>query len=105
MHPCIRRLTLLLKSGLSLLCKKIHVIKRYLSYSGAFYFSIGNIPPKSRSKLNAIYLVALAKQKVLAKYGMDKILELFIADIKKLVSAHQHTYSIEPLSLRRFIQR
>ena len=41
--------------------------------------------PKDRSKLNAIYLVALVKQKLLNKYGVDKILEPFIADIKKLV--------------------
>lgn len=55
-------------------------------HAGTFYFSLGNLPPKQRSKLNAIYLVALCKHKVLTKYGIDKILKPFIADMKKLVS-------------------
>ena len=53
--------------------------------SGAFYFTVGNLPPKARSKLDAIYLVALCKHKLLAKYGIDKVLQPLIEDMKKLV--------------------
>lgn len=53
---------------------------------------LGNLPVAQRSKLSSINLVAIVKQKLLQKYGMDKILEHFVSDIKKLVSI-LHTVS------------
>ena len=59
---------------------------QFNTISGIFYFTLGNLPPKYRSKLSSIYLVAIAKQKYVTKYGMDAILQLFVQDMKKLVS-------------------
>ena len=55
-------------------------------FAGAIYFTLGNLPPKCRSKLTSIYVVALLKQKFVTLYGMDKILKPFIEDIIQLVS-------------------
>ena len=54
--------------------------------AGIFYFTLGNMPPQQRSKLNSIYLVCLLKQKLLNRYGMDSVLQPFITDVKKLVN-------------------
>ena len=63
-------------------------------FAGAFYFTLGNLPTKCRSKLNSIYVVALLKQKFVTLYGMDKILEPFIEDIIQLVSLTTIIYII-----------
>jgi len=52
---------------------------------GMFYFTFGNLPPKYRSRLSAVYLVAIVKTTILSMYGMDKVLRPFVDDIKKLV--------------------
>jgi hypothetical protein len=44
-----------------------------------------------RSKLSAIYLLALVKHKLLVKYGIDRVLKPFIEDVKKLVSFNKIT--------------
>jgi len=49
---------------------------------------LGNIQPKFRSKLKGIKLVGLCKQKHVKKYGMNKILQRLIDDIKTLVSEY-----------------
>ena len=54
--------------------------------TGIFYVTLGNLPPKYRSRLSAIYLIAIVKQKFLSLYGMDAILDPFVKDINKLVS-------------------
>ena len=54
--------------------------------AGSFYFTLGSLSPKHRSKLSCIYLVALVKATFISVYGMDSILEPFIEDMKKLVS-------------------
>lgn len=51
---------------------------------GAFYFTLGNLKPRNRSLLHAIQLVALAKTSVIETYGINVILELFMASIRKL---------------------
>ena len=51
-----------------------------------FYFSLGNLKPKLRSKLSGIQLLAIAKHKLVGEYGMDAILHPIVEDIKKLVS-------------------
>lgn len=53
--------------------------------AGIFYFTLGNLPPKTRSKLSSIYLVTILKHRLLCEYGMDRVLDPFIEDIKKLV--------------------
>lgn len=53
-------------------------------HAGCFYFQLGNVKPKYRSKLDSIQLVSLAKYTFIEQYGIDKILEPVVADIKKL---------------------
>ena len=62
------------------------ILLQLINILGTFYFMLGNLHPKHRSKLSSIFLVALVKHKLLQKYGMDRILEPFVQDIKKLVS-------------------
>ena len=47
---------------------------------------LGNLSPKLRSTTHGIQLLILAKYLVIAKHGIDKILEPFIKDMLKLVS-------------------
>ena len=51
---------------------------------GVFYYCLGNISPQYRSSLNAIQLFAIVKQSCLKYYGINKILEPFMEDIKAL---------------------
>ncbi len=51
---------------------------------GAFYFILGNLRPKLRSHLNNIQLLLLAKYNTVAEFGIDRIMEPIINDIKKL---------------------
>lgn len=60
---------------------------------GMFYFVLGNMSPKYRSKLSAIQLVAIAKQKDLSLYGMDAVMQPFVKDIKNLVSNYMTLYN------------
>ena len=55
-------------------------------YSGIFYFTLGNVSPKFRSKLSSIQLVAIALHSDLSTYGMDAVLKPFTEDVMKLVS-------------------
>ena len=52
--------------------------------TGVFYYQLGNLSPKYRSSLSSIHLVSIAKSSIIQKYGPDKILEPFMADIKEL---------------------
>ena len=54
--------------------------------TGAFYFTLGNISPKYRSRISSIQLVALVNSDHICCYGMDKVLKPIVEDIKKLVS-------------------
>lgn len=54
------------------------------SLAGVFYYQLGNLRPMYRSSLCSIHLVSIAKSSVIQKYGPDKILEPFIADVKEL---------------------
>ena len=51
----------------------------------AFYFSIGNLPAKLRSRLKDIHLVAVTEACVIKKYGYGLVLQKFIDDLKVLV--------------------
>lgn len=58
----------------------------HLFYLGMFYFALGNISPKFRSKLSSIHLITIVKTSLIVQYGIDTVLKPFIEDLKKLVS-------------------
>lgn len=47
---------------------------------------LGNLSPKFRSRLSSIQLIALTKTSVIEEHGIDKVLEPFVEDVKKLES-------------------
>ena len=51
---------------------------------GIVFFTLGNIHPKYRSTMEAINLAMCARYQPIEKYGMNKILEPFIEDLKTL---------------------
>ena len=55
---------------------------------GIFYYSLGNLHPRLRSTLPSIQVVAVAKAKIVVTYGIDTILDPFMADIRKLEEVH-----------------
>ena len=52
--------------------------------TAAFYFVLGKLPSKFRSKLSDINLVLLASAQIVSKYGYHKILQPVLDDIKEL---------------------
>ena len=72
--------------------RKIHKISKSMFISmiidpfvmciGIFYFTLGNVRPKYRSKLSIIQLVAIVKHKYLSVYGMDAVLRPVVDDMK-----------------------
>ena len=67
-----------------------------------FYFTLGNLSPKFRSKLSAIQLVGIVKTTVLAIYGMDAVLQPIVDDLMKLVG-NLHNYSSSLLKALTFV--
>ena len=53
---------------------------------GVFYYSLGNLRPLYRSRINQTQLLALVKWSYITKYSMNKILEPFVRDVAVLVS-------------------
>ena len=53
---------------------------------GAVYYSLGNLSPKYRSKLDNIQLAALCRAQYVKKYGLEKFFEPIVSDIKSLES-------------------
>ncbi|CAC5388564.1 unnamed protein product [Mytilus coruscus] len=51
---------------------------------GAFYMTLGNIPPKYRSQLYTIQLVALCMSSLLKTHGFKEVLQPLIYDLKLL---------------------
>ena len=51
---------------------------------GMFYYTITNIDPSLRSKLDAIMLLAVANFNVINRYGIDEILKPFIEEMMEL---------------------
>lgn len=58
--------------------------KKLLHKVSAFYFTVGNIPPKHRSALRHIHLLLLVKHRLVKSYGFEKILEPLICDLQRL---------------------
>ena len=57
-----------------------------ISYTGLFYYTIGNFDPKYRSAVHTIQLVAVVKSSLSTKYGINAILKPFMDDICTLES-------------------
>ena len=53
---------------------------------GIFYFVLGNLHPKYRSKLKFIQLIAVCKQWYIEKYTMNAVLRPLIENLNKFVS-------------------
>ena len=47
-------------------------------FIGAFYFTLGNLPAKYRSRLTSMHLLALVKSNLISECGMDAVMEPFI---------------------------
>ena len=58
----------------------------FLMVAGIFYFLLGNLHPKYRSRLKSIQLLALCKTSYIKKYSLHAVLSPIVNDIKKLVS-------------------
>ena len=63
---------------------------------GAFYFLVGNVRPHLRSKIHNIQLLLLAKYTTIVEFGIDRMLEPVVEDIRKLESVR---YILPLLSL------
>ena len=64
-----------------------------------YYYTLGNIDPRFRSKLCAIRLVAIVKAQDVAKYGHGKILTPIVNDLENLVSGHVFNINGQPIKL------
>lgn len=58
--------------------------RKTLHKISAFYFTVGNLHPKHRSKLKHIHPSILAYNSLIKRYGAARVLEPLISDIKKL---------------------
>ena len=65
-------------------------------YAGIFYYLLGNLRPALRSSLKVIQLVTLVRHSLIRDYGIDKILEPFMASIKVLESV-SFQYNIDSI--------
>ena len=77
----------------SLYC--IHILHHALLLSiGVFYFLLGNLHPKYRSKLKSIQLVALCKNRYIKKYPLNAILAPIVSHLKKLVRNEIYNHTV-----------
>ena len=56
----------------------------------AAFISLGNVRPRFRSSLKAIYLVSLARSEDIDKYGLDKFLTLFVERFESYILRWDH---------------
>ena len=52
--------------------------------TGLFYYTLGNLPPKFRSQLQAIHLLMVVKVQHIQLYGIDEVLAPVIDDLQTL---------------------
>ena len=62
---------------------------------GAFYYLLGNISPRLRSKISSIQLLLLVKYDSIIKVGIETVLQPFIEDIQRLESVSMHASSLQ----------
>lgn len=55
-------------------------------FIGLFYFTLGNVSPRYRSRLSSIQLVIVVENKFIKEYRMNAVLEPFVKDVARLVS-------------------
>ena len=55
-----------------------------MSTIGVFYYTLGNIRPMFRSRLQAIQLISVAKNSDIRRYGFDVLIQNFILSINTL---------------------
>ena len=72
----------------------INIYDNYFCNIGAFYFLLGNISPKMRSKVSSIQLLALVKTSVIDSFGIDKVLEPLVKDIQSLEKVNNNIFSV-----------
>lgn len=54
------------------------------TYTGMFYYMVGNIDARLRSRLHTIQLMAVARTQHIDRYGINEILKLLMEEIRKL---------------------
>lgn len=54
--------------------------------TGMFYFMLSNVSPNKRSKLRGIQLLAICKQIMIKRYGINQVLKPIVDDIKAMVN-------------------
>ena len=74
--------------------QKLHImysafmIVYYPHLLGAFYFLLGNLSPRLRSKISNIQLLLLVRYNLVAEFGIDRVLQPIVDDIRKLESVY-----------------
>ena len=63
-----------------------YLVHAMCTHTGLFYYNIGNVHPRHRSKLSSIRLLAITNRNHIKTYGMNSILQPIVDDVKKLVS-------------------
>ena len=58
----------------------------YFYVLGMFYYTLGNLDPKYRSRLHTIQLVTVVRTELIEECGPNLILDSFMNDIKLLES-------------------
>lgn len=74
----------LIHDQLCILSSCLDIRKNDYCFAGCFYFTIANLPPRLRARLNAIQAIAFAKSEHISKYGISHILKCITKDIAKL---------------------
>jgi hypothetical protein len=59
---------------------------------GAVYYTLGNIDPALRSRVEAIHLLCLFPCELLERYTFDDIMRPFIEEVKQLNESSGHTF-------------
>ncbi|XP_028416072.1 uncharacterized protein LOC114539659 [Dendronephthya gigantea] len=67
---------------------------------GTVYLTLGNIPPKFRSTLNSIQLLAVATYPIIKQYGIDSLFEPIMNDLAELEKdgGYQFMVKCQPMS-------
>ena len=74
----------------------MHTYKKYISWYlhtiiGAVYFTLANLDPGQRSKLEAIHLVSLFHYSLLNAHSFDEVLRPLVRDVKDLQEVSSNT--------------
>ncbi len=57
----------------------------HFNNTGIFYFTLGNLRPKYRSKYASIQLLIACKREFITKYSLNAVLQPLVDDLKTLV--------------------